>query len=93
MRRDAFQVRFAGVKKHSVPHRLTRHVAKPDTARRIGQHGTLCFRVPHAAYMETYPRSEFRTIVAFTDVKGDLNGDGKVDIADAVCVLDVMAKQ
>ena len=58
--------------------------ASPCTARREARHGTLCFRVPHAAYMETYPRSEFGTIVALTDVKGDLNGDGKVDIADAV---------
>ena len=43
------------------------------------------------AYRTTEPWSEFGSIVALPEVGGDLNGDGKVDIADAVCVLDVMA--
>ena len=43
------------------------------------------------AYRATTPWSAFKDIVALTEVNGDLNGDGKVDIADAVCVLDVMA--
>ena len=43
-------------------------------------------------YKAVSPWCRFGTIVAIMEVKGDLNGDGKVDIADAVCVLDVMAK-
>ena len=39
------------------------------------------------AYKAKSPWSGFGTIVAL----GDLNGDGKVDIADAVCILNVMA--
>ena len=44
------------------------------------------------AYSTSSPWNEFGTIVALTEVNGDLNDDDKVDIADAVCVLDVMAK-
>ena len=45
------------------------------------------------AYRATKPWSQFKDFVELTEVEvmGDLNGDGKVDIADAVCVLDVMA--
>ena len=33
----------------------------------------------------------YPVLKAFAGLSGDLNGDGKVDIADAVCILDLMA--
>ena len=45
------------------------------------------------AYKATSPWSGFGTIVALSsEVKGDLNGDSKVDIADAVSILNLMAE-
>lgn len=43
------------------------------------------------SYKTTSPWSGFGTIVALTENKGDLNKDSKVDIADAVTVLNIMA--
>ena len=53
-------------------------------------------RVPASAlnsYKTTEPWSGFGTVLAISSgKKGDLNGDDKVDIADAVSVLDLMAE-
>ena len=44
------------------------------------------------AYRTTKPWSNFGNIVALAGIIGDLNHDGKVDIADAVTVLNIMAE-
>ena len=44
------------------------------------------------AYKETLPWKSFGTIVALAENSADLNGDFKVDIADAVSVLNIMAE-
>ena len=38
------------------------------------------------------PGSEFGNIVALAENTGDLNGDFKIDIADAVSILNLMAE-
>ena len=38
------------------------------------------------------PWSEFGNIVALAENTGDLNGDFKIDIADAVSILSLMAE-
>lgn len=43
------------------------------------------------SYKTTAPWNNFGKIVVFTECIGDLNGDYKVDIADAVTVLNIMA--
>ena len=43
------------------------------------------------AYQTTRPWSRFGSIVALTAIRGDLNNDMKVDIADGVSVLNIMA--
>ncbi|MBR5394979.1 MAG: leucine-rich repeat protein [Bacteroidaceae bacterium] len=44
------------------------------------------------AYKTTSPWSSFGRIVSLSGSAGDLNGDSKIDIADAVSVLDLMAE-
>ena len=44
------------------------------------------------SYMTTEPWNWFGRIVIFKESEGDLNGDFKVDIADAVTVLNIMAE-
>ena len=44
-----------------------------------------------SVYSTTEPWSRFGTIVALKKSEGDLNGDFKIDIADAVSVLNIMA--
>ena len=44
------------------------------------------------AYKTTEPWSEFGTIAEITDVvRGDVNGDGEVNVGDLVCVSNFMA--
>ena len=44
------------------------------------------------AYKAAEPWSKFGTIVALKEITGDLNGDLKIDIADAVIILNLMAE-
>ena len=44
------------------------------------------------AYKEAVPWKNFGNIVALAENKGDLNGDFKIDIADAVSILNLMAE-
>ena len=43
-------------------------------------------------YKQTSGWKRFKTIVELAENKGDLNGDSKVDIADAVSILNLMAE-
>ena len=44
-----------------------------------------------AAYQSADVWKNFGTIVAIAEITGDINSDAKVDIADAVTVLNIMA--
>lgn len=43
------------------------------------------------SYKAKGPWKNFGTIVAIAEITGDINSDAKVDIADAVTVLNIMA--